>query len=314
VDKFAEGAVWKAVPGFVRRVVAPPPTPSFGYLAAARPAQMLGFRAAQMAARMQVLSRTSVPRRSRSPSNSWNRSHEPNFDRPADSLDNLVFGVIAAANEPPSQLELDFGSGLSYRCAEEDDEEEECSEEECFNLGLVAERNTSLSMRSNSVPAGGPPSPHQEEAPKNTVPFVAPVDVGRTQAGELSYGEHVDVRSGFTGHDYAYEQASEPTVLCMSIWEGMQFLPMPSNAVNEALASEVQEWIENEGKALIESLNAIFKTETCVIDLESEADTVICTCGHQCLHHSNVRGNLRHCPMCRSPITAFVRADGILVE
>ena len=71
--------------------------------------------------------------------------------------------------------------------------------------------------------------------------------------------------------------------------------------------------MKNEGKALIESLNAVYKSETCVIDLESDADTVICTCGHQCVNHANV-GDLRKCPMCRSSITAFVRADGILLE
>jgi hypothetical protein len=137
--------------------------------------------------------------------------------------------------------------------------------------------------------------------------FVAPVDVGTTQAGALTYGEHVD------GHDYAYEHSSEPTVLCMSIWEDMKFLAL-SNSVEDELAAEVKEWLENEGRALIASLNAIFKTEICVIDQESEADTIVCTCGHQCLNHANVRNELRKCPICRSPITAFVRADGIMLE
>ena len=138
------------------------------------------------------------------------------------------------------------------------------------------------------------------------------VDVGSTQAGKLSYGQHVDVLSSYTGHDYAYEHASEPTVLCMSIWEGMKFLPL-TDTIELDLEAEIKEWVENEGKALIESLNAVFKSDTCVIDLESDADTIICTCGHQCIHHTNMK-NLRKCPMCRQRITAFVRADGILLE
>ena len=141
--------------------------------------------------------------------------------------------------------------------------------------------------------------------------FVAPVDVGSTQAAELTYGRHVEVFSQETGHDYAYEHCSEPTVLCMSIWTEMKFLPLV--AVEEELEAEVKEWVENEGKSLIESLNAIYKAETCVIDLESEADTIVCCCGHQCLNHANV-ANLQRCPLCRSPITAFVRADGIVVD
>jgi hypothetical protein len=141
--------------------------------------------------------------------------------------------------------------------------------------------------------------------------FAEPVDVGSTQAAELKHGGRVEVHGCYTGHDYAYQHCSEPTVLCMSIWEDMKFLGLPN--IEEGLAEEVEEWVKNEGKAMIESLNAIFKADTCVIDLESEADTIVCTCGHQCINHANV-GDLRTCPMCRSPITAFVRADGIVVE
>jgi hypothetical protein len=143
-------------------------------------------------------------------------------------------------------------------------------------------------------------------------PFVADVKVGNTQAGELSYGEDIMVSSGYTGHEYAYEHASEPTVLCMSIWEDMKFLPI-LDTVEKMLEAEMKEWVENEGKVLIESLNAVFKETRCVIDLESEADTIICTCGHQCINHANISNDLRRCPLCRSPITAFVRADGIVV-
>ena len=61
----------------------------------------------------------------------------------------------------------------------------------------------------------------------------------------------------------------------MSIWEGMKFLGLSN--IEDDLAEEVQEWVKNDGKALIESLNAIFKSDTCVVDLESEADTIIYT-------------------------------------
>jgi len=142
--------------------------------------------------------------------------------------------------------------------------------------------------------------------------FAESVDVGTTQAGELAYGERVNVSSSYTGREYAYEHASEPTVLCMSIWEQMKFVPL-GDAVEKMLEDEAKEWIENEGKALIESLNAVYKEEKCVIDLESEADTIVCTCGHQCINHANVTNDLKHCPLCRSPVTAFVRADGIVV-
>lgn len=140
----------------------------------------------------------------------------------------------------------------------------------------------------------------------------ANVDVGSTQAGELAYGDHINVQSRSTGHGYAYECTSEPAVLCMSIWEDMKFLPL-LDTIEKMLDEEVKELIENEGKALVKSLDVIFKEDKCVIDLESEADTIVCTCGHQCINHANISSDLRRCPLCRSPVTAFVRADGIVV-
>ena len=77
-----------------------------------------------------------------------------------------------------------------------------------------------------------------------------------------------------------YEDASEPTVLCISIWTDLKFLPLV-NTIKKMLEVEVEEWNDNKGKALIKSLNAIFKEDKCVLDLESEADTIVCTCGHQ---------------------------------
>jgi len=149
-------------------------------------------------------------------------------------------------------------------------------------------------------------------SPVNTL-LAEHVDVGTTQAVELKNGRQVQVHSQETGHDYAYEHSSEPAVLCLSIWTVMKFLPLPD--LQKVLDEEVEELKQNEGKALIEALNAVFKTDTCVIDLESEADTIVCTCGHQCLNHSNIQSScLRKCPVCRSPITAFFRADGILVD
>ena len=158
-------------------------------------------------------------------------------------------------------------------------------------------------------PAPAPTAGGLFEAPTPAKP--GGVDVGSTQAGELTYGEHVNVCSNRTGHEYAYEYASEPTVLCMSIWENMKLVPLNST-VDYMLQAEMKEWVDNEGKALIASLNTIFKEDRCVIDLKSEAYTIICTCGHQCINHANVSSNLTCCPLYRSPITAFVQADGIV--
>jgi hypothetical protein len=56
--------------------------------------------------------------------------------------------------------------------------------------------------------------------------FAANAKVESTQAGELANGEDIVVSLGYTGHEYTHEEASERTVLCMSIWEDMKFLPL----------------------------------------------------------------------------------------
>jgi hypothetical protein len=72
--------------------------------------------------------------------------------------------------------------------------------------------------------------------------FVEPVDVGSALAGELKYGRQVAVSSQVTGHGYAYEYSSEPSILCLS--EGMKFLGLSD--VQKEDEEEVQECINNE--------------------------------------------------------------------
>jgi len=135
----------------------------------------------------------------------------------------------------------------------------------------------------------------------------ARVRVGSTQAGSLTYGSVVHVSTSTCTHKFDANKSSELAVLSMSIWEDMKFLPLPD--IEHELETMTDDWIKNEHSALIESLNGVFKSDTCVIDLESKADTIICSCGHQCIHHSNVTEELVLCPMCRAPITAFVRVE-----
>jgi hypothetical protein len=86
----------------------------------------------------------------------------------------------------------------------------------------------------------------------------------------------------------------------------MRFLPFSD--IEREIADEIDDWIQDEGqKKLIKSLNAVYKSDVCLIDLESIADTIICTCGHQCINRANIK-NLRTCPLCRSSIAGFVLA------
>jgi hypothetical protein len=145
------------------------------------------------------------------------------------------------------------------------------------------------------------------------------VKVSSTQAAELKHGYKVQslgdeetpqVSSGRT-IEFDCEHHSEPAVLSMSIWKGMKF-QVVSN-VELQIAESVLTLVKNEGKALIRSSNEIVKAECCIIDGKSKVDTIVCTCGHQCLNHKNV-ADVYRCPICSSPVTAFVQSDGLIIE
>ena len=334
VDKFAEGTVWKVVPGFVRRMAQPPPLkptgisrsfpspqrpsldPSFSFPGAAASPRPLGLSEARGSAIGPAVFYTQ--QQSRGIHNAPPTVHADVFYSSAPI--SPCFGnpqpMYAGYGATPSPA-APSTTGASWMTLRGSATNDVALEREPDEVGLSF--NAQLFSRTSDATRDDDVVMEDVGNSSSVQRHAKPVDVGSTQAGKLTYGEHVDVASSYTGHDYAYERASEPTVLCMSIWEEMKFLPL-TETIEKELEAEVKEWIENEGKALIESLNAVFKSETCVIDLESEADTIICTCGHQCINHANVRQLLEaqhhydhKCPMCRGPITAFVKADGILV-
>jgi hypothetical protein len=145
------------------------------------------------------------------------------------------------------------------------------------------------------------------------------VKVSSTQAGELKHGYKVqsladeETHQVSSGHtiEFDCEHHSEPAVLSMSIWKGMKF-QVVSN-VELQIAESVLTLVKNEGKALIRSSNEIVKAECCIMDGKSKVDTIVCTCGHQCLNHKNV-ADVYRCPICSSPVTAFVQIDGLIIE
>ena len=137
----------------------------------------------------------------------------------------------------------------------------------------------------------------------SSIPF-KPIDIFKTQAGEIKYGENVVVNSSYTGEEYDYEHPSEPTVLCLSIYPELEFYPLPD--LSQLADATLNNYIKNNNAELIASLKKIYKSDHCVIDLESPADTVILQCGHQCINEVNTKG-LTKCPLCRSHITALIK-------
>ena len=134
-----------------------------------------------------------------------------------------------------------------------------------------------------------------------------PVDIGQTQATELDYGEKVQVRSGITGFEYAYDFPSEPTSISLSLWPGMQLLSL--DGLETIIQEELQEWEQDHVKKLVAYLPGKFKSEACIIDLEEEPTMVICSCGHQCFCKEDAAlysKSKTTCPICRGPIHAIV--------
>jgi hypothetical protein len=147
-----------------------------------------------------------------------------------------------------------------------------------------------------------------------SVAFALPkgFDVGSTQAASLGYGRELEVHSSASSIEYAYEHPSAPTVLCMSLCKDLKLLSVDRSAIQKAAEAHLAACVESDGKATLQSLHKIYLSDACCIDIESEADTTICQCGHQCINSKNV-GDIQLCPMCRGVVDAFIRADGTFV-
>lgn len=137
-------------------------------------------------------------------------------------------------------------------------------------------------------------------------------DWTKAQAAQLTYGGEVKQNPGVeVTETFAYEHGSVPCVLCMSIMPNFT-LQLPTAQEHEEIVQEtVREQIKTRGKDFITTLPQIYVSDKCCIDLESEADVVLCTCGHQCVNHVHAK-NLRKCPLCRQVIVAKVHKSSLL--
>ena len=166
-----------------------------------------------------------------------------------------------------------------------------------------------------ALPSMGPASPRALPSinqPKSKKLFDT-VDVSQTQACELKQGAVIDVTIGCTNVTYAWDNHSDETVLCLSIWRDMMFYPLPDRSIVESdIAATLVDYQEYEAKKLRDSLKKVYKSDTCVVDLTSPADVILLRCGHQCVNRANVGKMIERsnrCPMCREHITATILVD-----
>jgi len=97
------------------------------------------------------------------------------------------------------------------------------------------------------------------------------------------------------------------------VWVYGKIWSLPLLDIEKELSSQVQNLSDDPNVFSITWTSKVYKTDYCVIDLESKADTVICSCGHQCINHANVSASLCHCPLCQSSKMAFIWANGLNV-
>ena len=137
------------------------------------------------------------------------------------------------------------------------------------------------------------------------------------QAGKLTHGMDITVKSHACDLTFDYEHKSSPTVVCFSIAPDLQLFPQTQEQLMNQAKAELDEFVKTQGRVFLDRLNAVYKADQCVIDLDGEPDTVLCNCGHLCIKHVHVDALLKtgfgpKCPVCREAIVAMVRTNGIV--
>lgn len=127
------------------------------------------------------------------------------------------------------------------------------------------------------------------------------VDVGSTQVADIAFGDKVELRTSLSHTKINNQLVSAPMTLGISI--GTFDMDPSAWDINY---NDVVETFTRYGRPIL-SIARVFKSDVCIIDLESPADTVIAQCGHQCVNSKNTL-NLKTCPMCRASIVAFILA------
>jgi len=273
VSKYEEGTIWKVVQGFILRRPNRSPSPRV----------------------------TTVMDRS----NSNGRIYTAN--------DEVTFNPFQLDGERGEGASLDYWSEiLSFNPLHLGESEDESSgveirEEQSTNASPTTASPMTTRRRGRrrrnlcriAAPLGEPAS-RQVEAIRSGTGTSSQRQL--SSLNEHEYNDNVPISSGYSGHEYFYENLSEPTVLCLAIQPDLTLPRLPN--IEKELAAQIDS-LMNDPDVVLSHIK-VHKTETCVIDLESEADTVIFPCGHQCINHANASTSLQNCPMCRTAITGFL--------
>lgn len=129
-----------------------------------------------------------------------------------------------------------------------------------------------------------------------------------SEVGKITYGtEKINVNSMETNITYNYEVTSKHCVLGLSINENIEFINTPNDFLNDLNIEAEKLIIKINEKKYDEFLKGkIFKSDDCVICLESDIDCVLYSCAHKCGHYTCLE-TLNKCPVCRESIIAKLK-------
>lgn len=140
------------------------------------------------------------------------------------------------------------------------------------------------------------------------------VDVGSTQSAKIKYGNDVSVNGISVCDSFDYSKTSNVIKFRMSIWSEMKLIPLDKNAFITSLKEEIEKQLKLDKTIWLDKTPQIFESDTCLIDLDSKPDVVICTCGHKCFNSKNITPDIAEkfknkCPLCRQPLLALINLD-----
>ena len=138
---------------------------------------------------------------------------------------------------------------------------------------------------------------------------VASMSVQTLLAANIVGGDYHPEEGYETNYVYDFSVSSNimPCVLGVSIQKGLQM--NATEPTRYQLVQLAQELIKMSQSDMRKQLVRVYEADECVVCQEDAPDTIICSCGHKCIHMQCLGDNALHsCPLCRGSVAALLSA------
>lgn len=196
-----------------------------------------------------------------------------------DNLNTNVSATNTCYNTTPVSNTINIsGTNDEFEFIDAESEEEE---EECFSLFDMVDRNQGMNKH-----------------------------ILTSKAATMEGGRDVQVRSNVSTITFAYHLPAENVVLGLSVQEKIEFYPeLEQDVIKEVAQNEVKEYLDKEKESMLNRIDIVYESTTCMICMESDPDQVLYSCGHQCMHAKCEDFKIQKCPLCRKYVTARIVFD-----